>query len=60
MQATMVGTNYLAGVHVDYFYIIGIIIRTTWPLWALIAVIALGKLVFQLWEKQRLAKSGHS
>jgi hypothetical protein len=56
----MVGTNYLAGVHVDYFYIIGIIIRTTWPLWALIAVIALGKLVFQLWEKQRLAKSGHS
>jgi restriction system protein len=29
-----------------------------WPLWLLIAIVALGKLAFQLWEKQRLAKSG--
>jgi restriction system protein len=35
-----------------------IFIRGLWPLWALMIVVALGKLVFQLWEKQRLAKSG--
>jgi restriction system protein len=29
-----------------------------WPLWLLIVVVALGKLAYQLWEKQRLAKSG--
>jgi restriction system protein len=29
-----------------------------WPLWALMIVVALGKLAFQILEKQKLAKSG--
>jgi restriction system protein len=35
-----------------------IFLKGLWPLWALIVIVALGKLAYQLWEKQRLAKSG--
>lgn len=52
----MTGTNVFAGV--NYFNLIRTIILTTWPIWALIVVVALGKLAYQLWEKQKLAKSG--
>ncbi len=52
----MTGTNLLAGV--NNFNIFKSVFLVTWPLWLLIAVVALGKLAYQLWEKQRLAKSG--
>jgi restriction system protein len=52
----MTGTNVFAGV--NYFDLIRTIILATWPIWALIVVVALGKLAYQLWEKQKLAKSG--
>ncbi|MGD0153810.1 MAG: restriction endonuclease [Thermacetogeniaceae bacterium] len=52
----MTGTNLFAGI--DYFVLIKTLFITTWPIWLLIAVTALGKLAFRLWEKNRLAKSG--
>jgi restriction system protein len=52
----MTGTNVFAGV--NYFNLIRTIILATWPIWALIVIVVLGKLAYQLWEKQRLAKSG--
>jgi restriction system protein len=38
--------------------VIWIFIKAFWPLWALVIVVALGKLAVRLFEKQRLAKSG--
>jgi restriction system protein len=37
-----------------------IFIRGLWPIWALIVIVALGKMAFQIWEQQKLAKSGIS
>jgi restriction system protein len=44
----------MSSLHYNVFYIL----LSAWPLWAIIIALALGKLGFQLWEKQRLAKSG--
>jgi restriction system protein len=44
----------MSSFHYNVFYIL----LSAWPLWAIIIALALGKLAFQLWEKQKLAKSG--
>jgi len=44
----------MSSFHNNVFYIL----LSAWPLWSIIIALALGKLAFQLWEKQKLAKSG--
>lgn len=44
----------MSSFHYNIFYIL----LSAWPLWAIMIALALGKLAFQLWEKQKLAKSG--
>ncbi|MGE5371702.1 MAG: restriction endonuclease [Solirubrobacterales bacterium] len=33
-------------------------LSVTWPIWALIALVVIGKFIFRIWEKKRLAESG--